>query len=256
MPTRVKRADRNRKAPRGRGGARSGPTPCPEEAGGCRWRPSVFRGYFDCLSEDGRDCPHALSHEGGTLCLRPIGETMKDPRPERPGSQSSHSGVRRPARQVNLSFRPGTKEDCRLLGRLNYQLIHDLGLPHRMTVAAMGKRMQTLLASDHQAILFELRGRVIAYALYRESPNEIYLRQFLVIRALRGQGIARRALGMLRSQVWARTKLLTVDVLVGNRRALEFWRRVGYADHSLRMEIPPVLPDPAPFQASREKIPF
>jgi GNAT superfamily N-acetyltransferase len=132
--------------------------------------------------------------------------------------------------------------DSALLGRLNYQLIHDLNLPHHLSALQLGKRMRTWLAADHQAILFELNGEVVAYAVYRESAQEIYLRQFLVVRRHRRRGLARRAVGLLRSQIWSQTKKLTVEVLVANVRALEFWRKVGYSDHSLKLEIPPLQP--------------
>ncbi len=106
----------------------------------------------------------------------------------------------------------------------------------------MVERMRALLTSDHQAIVFMLGRRVVAYALYHESPTEIYLRQFLVVRRQRRHGVGRRAVAILRSQVWARDKRLSVEVLVANRRAMEFWRNAGYNDHSLRLEIQPLEP--------------
>lgn len=210
------------------------------DIGICRGQPSVLRGYFDCLVEDPGNCRHALNHTGGSLCLYPEGEAILAQTHGRPGGGLSKLALRPGRNLTGLTFRRAAMDDCRLLGRLNYQLIRDLGLPHRMTISELEKRMRAFLASAHRAIVFELGAKVVAYALYRESPNDIYLRQFLVVRGQRRQGIARRAVGMLRSQVWSKGKGLTVEVLLANKRALEFWRRVGYTEHSLRLEIPPL----------------
>jgi predicted acetyltransferase len=81
----------------------------------------------------------------------------------------------------------------------------------------------------------------VAYALFREEPQEIYLRQLFVVRSRRRQGLGRRAMEILRSEVWPKNKRLTVEVLVANKAAVEFWRSVGYLDYSVKLEIlPPV----------------
>jgi len=109
-----------------------------------------------------------------------------------------------------------------------------------MTVAELEQRMRGWLADDYRAVLYEEGGEVVAYALFREQPEEIYLRQLFVARHRRSQGIGRRAVEILRSQVWPKTKRLTVDVLVANKRGVAFWREVGYTDYCLSLEI---LPD-------------
>jgi predicted acetyltransferase len=204
--------------------------PAPDK---CRVRPSTLRGYTDCLVANSAKCPHALNYHCGVLCLHPNSEQWVDA-PSGKGTHPADKTKQPPA----LTYRPAKLADSALLGRLNYQLIHDLNLPHHLSALQLGKRMRTWLTADHQAILFELNGAVVAYAVYRESAQEIYLRQFLVVRRHRRRGLARRAIGLLRSQIWAQTKKLTVEVLVANVRALEFWRKVGYTDHSLKLEIP------------------
>ncbi len=108
-----------------------------------------------------------------------------------------------------------------------------------MTVAQLEQRMRDWLAGEYRAVLFEDYGEVVAYALFRELPDEIYLRQLFVVRNRRRRGIGRRAVEILRSEVWPRTRRLTVDVLVTNQDAVAFWRAVGYADYSLTLEIFP-----------------
>ncbi len=108
-----------------------------------------------------------------------------------------------------------------------------------MSVAELEQRMRGWVASQYGAILFEDYNEVIGYALYREEPDEIYLRQFFVARHLRRKGIGRQAMDILRSQIWPKNKRLTVEVLAHNTGAIAFWRAVGYKDYSLALEILP-----------------
>jgi predicted acetyltransferase len=138
-----------------------------------------------------------------------------------------------------LNFRRATLNDCALLAELNHQLIRDEGHRNRMTVPELEQRMKGWLASEYAAALFENDGEVVAYALYREQPEEIYLRQLFVARNRRRQGIGRQAVEILRSKIWPKNKRLTVEVLVQNKAAVAFWRAVGYKDYSLTLEILP-----------------
>lgn len=108
-----------------------------------------------------------------------------------------------------------------------------------MRVLQLEQRMRGFIEGDYRAIIFEQAGEVVAYALYREGPEEIYLRQLFVVRNLRRQGIGRRAVELLRSRIWPKTKRLTVEVLVANEGAVAFWRAVGYVDYALTLEIMP-----------------
>ena len=99
--------------------------------------------------------------------------------------------------------------------------------------------MKGWLASEYTAVIFEEKGEVVAYALYREEPEELYLRQLFVARNRRRQGIGRAAMEMLRTQLWSKNKRLTVSVLVQNTAAVAFWRVVGYQDYSLTLEMMP-----------------
>ncbi len=99
--------------------------------------------------------------------------------------------------------------------------------------------MQVWLASEYSAVLFEDQGEVVAYALYRELAEEIYLRHLFVVRPRRRQGVGREAMQILRTQVWPKNKRLTVEALAQNTPAIAFWRAVGYRDYSLKLEIMP-----------------
>jgi predicted acetyltransferase len=108
-----------------------------------------------------------------------------------------------------------------------------------MTVSELEQRMRGWMASEYAAVIFEDGKDVVAYALYREQPKEIYLRQLFVVRIRRRQGIGRQAFQILRSKVWPANKRLTVDVLVRNAAAVAFWRAVGCKDYCLTLEILP-----------------
>jgi ribosomal protein S18 acetylase RimI-like enzyme len=138
-----------------------------------------------------------------------------------------------------MTFRPATLDDCALLASLNHQLIQDERHRNQMTASQLQQRMRGWLGGEYRAVIYEDGGEVVAYALFREMPEEIYLRQLFVARERRRQGVGRRAVEILRSRVWPPTKRLRVDVLVTNKSAIAFWRSVGYTDYSLTLEIPP-----------------
>jgi len=136
-----------------------------------------------------------------------------------------------------MTFRPATLDDCLLLAGLNHQLIRDEGHRNQMTLPELEQRMRGWLSSEYRAVIFEDGGDVVAYGVYREQPEVIYLRQLFVVRQRRRQGLGRRAVEILRSQVWPKDRRLTVDVLVANQSGVAFWRSVGYSDYALSLEI-------------------
>jgi predicted acetyltransferase len=140
-----------------------------------------------------------------------------------------------------VNFRRATLNDCALLAELNHQLIRDEGHRNKMTVPELERRMKSWIASEYAAVLFEDSGEVVAYALYREQPEEIYLRQLFVVRNQRRKGIGKEAVKILRSKIWPKNKRLTVEVLLQNEAAVAFWRAVGYKDYSLTLETLPEI---------------
>ncbi len=143
------------------------------------------------------------------------------------------------SRSSQLAFCFVRTSDFDQLAEWNHQLIRDEGHRNRMTVPELGERMRGWLELDYRAVVFELAGIPVAYALFREQPDEIYLRQLFVVRERRRQGIGRRAIELLRTKVWPTNKRLTVEVLTANTAAVAFWRSVGYVDTSLTLEILP-----------------
>lgn len=137
-----------------------------------------------------------------------------------------------------MEFRFADAADLDLLAEWNHQLIRDEGHRNRMNVAELRERMAGFLDGDYRAVIFLSGIEPVGYALYRESPDEIYLRQFFIRRDRRREGLGREAIAILRLDIWPRTKRLTLEVLCGNASGIEFWRSVGYRDYCLTMEIP------------------
>lgn len=138
-----------------------------------------------------------------------------------------------------MKYRIATLEDCRLLAEMNHQLLQDERHRNRfMTLPQLEGRMRGFLSGEYRGVIFEEGGEVVAYALYREQPDEIYLRQLFVVRDRRRRGHGRRAMAILRSDIWPNNKRLRVDVLLHNTDAIAFWRAVGYKDYLLGLEMP------------------
>jgi ribosomal protein S18 acetylase RimI-like enzyme len=138
-----------------------------------------------------------------------------------------------------LVLRPATLADAEALGRLNQELIRDEGPRTRMSLVEMTERMRNWLAYEGYEALLGLDGdAVVAYVLWRDLPDSVYLRQIYVQREYRRQGTA-RLLMLTLFERWP-DKRLTVDVLAGNARALAFWRRMGYQDYAVMLERLPV----------------
>jgi GNAT superfamily N-acetyltransferase len=136
-----------------------------------------------------------------------------------------------------MKYRVATYEDCPTLAVLNYQLIRDEGHRNPMTIAQLEERMRGWLTSgEYRVVLFEENNEVVAYALFRETEAEVYLRQFFVVPHRRREGIGRRAMGELFS-LWSLDKRWTVSVLVKNVAGVAFWRAMGYTDYELNLEI-------------------
>jgi len=138
-----------------------------------------------------------------------------------------------------MDFRIANSEDVELLGDWNQQLIQDEGHRNPMTISQLRERMREWIRDEYKAAIFSVDGEQVAYALYKETASDIYLRQFFVRRDNRGQGVGRNAFLLLRASIWPQDKRLTVDVLAGNMPAIKFWQSLGFKDYCLTLEIMP-----------------
>ena len=139
-----------------------------------------------------------------------------------------------------MKYRIASAADCPMLAAWNKQLIQDEGHRNPMTLAELQQRMHTWLTSgEYLVVIFTDKDEAAAYALFRETDDEICLRQFFVVRHRRREGIGRRAMQHLFENLWPKTKRWTVSVLVNNLPALAFWRAMGYDDYAMSLEITP-----------------
>ncbi len=138
---------------------------------------------------------------------------------------------------IALRHRAATSADVPILARMNQQLIEDEGHRNPMHLTELETRMRSMLGADYTATLFECDGQVVAYALWRDEPDWVYLRQFFVARDSRRRGIGAQAVGVLSDEVWPAEKRVRVNVLIGNHPALEFWRSLGFADYLITLEM-------------------
>jgi predicted acetyltransferase len=142
-----------------------------------------------------------------------------------------------------VDYRLATLEDVPALSVLNKRLTEDEDHPNQVKpLAFFEQRMRRFLMEEYDAILFEIDGEIVAYALYTKYGDQsttIYLRQFFVQRDHRRRGIGKEAMHILKEQVWPQDKRLTVSVLWHNKAGRAFWQAVGYEPYSLDLEIEP-----------------
>lgn len=141
-------------------------------------------------------------------------------------------------RQTRMLFRTATPDDVPLLAQFNHHLIQDEGHHNPMTVPELAERMHEWLQSGvYTAVIFEQDPQTpVAYALYRDDGDSIYLRQFFVNRLYRRQGIGRVAIELLLTRVLPTHKPVRLEVLVHNTRGHQFWQAVGFVDYAITMQ--------------------
>ena len=136
-----------------------------------------------------------------------------------------------------MQFRMATQLDVVLLAEMNNQLIQDEGHSNKMTLEELRSRMSEWLKGEYEVVIFEKDGNPIAYALYRMEDYGVYLRHLFVNRELRQKGLGKEAFRILSTKVWPSGKKVVLEVLVGNKSAIEFWKSLGFKDYSLKMEM-------------------
>jgi GNAT superfamily N-acetyltransferase len=140
-----------------------------------------------------------------------------------------------------LTFRVAAAADLPQLASWNQQLIEDEGHDNTMSLEALVSRMRNWLTTEYQALIFEdpAAPAPVAYALLRDTPEWVHLRQFFVARDRRRRGIGARAVALLRDSVFPPDKPVIVEAMAWNHPALAFWRAVGFADRYVGLESRP-----------------
>jgi predicted acetyltransferase len=140
-----------------------------------------------------------------------------------------------------MIFRTATPADIPELAILNAALIRDESHRNRMTVAELEARMRKFMSEGHVAVMFIDDGRIVGYALYRTDDDGVFLRQFFIVERARRKGRGRKAVQWLCANAWQDAERVTLQVLLDNKRGIDFWRAIGFADYCLTMERRPVM---------------
>ncbi len=105
-----------------------------------------------------------------------------------------------------------------------------------MSETELAGRMQKWLEGEYEATFFERENEIIGYALYREDPDALYLRQFFVSTEFRRKGLGREAFRLLTADWNHKKRALRLDVLSNNEQGIAFWRAMGFHDYCITME--------------------
>lgn len=133
----------------------------------------------------------------------------------------------------HLAVRQATPADLAVLTAFNRQLIDDQVHDNPSGTAELERRMLGWLSGAYRVALIECDGVPVAYAVWREDEDGVYLRQFFVVRERRRTGLGRRAFALLEHEWTGRD--VRLEVLLHNERAHEFWRSLGFRDYSLTL---------------------
>ncbi|SNT37994.1 Acetyltransferase (GNAT) family protein [Asanoa hainanensis] len=119
---------------------------------------------------------------------------------------------------------------------MNRHLIEDQRHHSTATDADLEARMRRWVSGDQYAVaLIERDGLPVAYAVWRDDEDGIYVRQFFVSRDHRREGLGRVGFAAL-VDGWG-DKPVKLDALVHNERGLAFWRALGFRDYSLILSL-------------------
>jgi GNAT superfamily N-acetyltransferase len=152
-------------------------------------------------------------------------------------------------RPAPVVLRQAQAVDLRRLGEWNAALIRDEGHDNPMTIAELTGRMRDWLAGEYRAHIFVWDGIEAGYALYRELPEFVHLRQFYVVSERRRRGIGTAALHALMELEFPAGKRILVEAMARNDAALAFWRARGFADRYVGLESAPRNPQRQPCEA-------
>ncbi len=135
-----------------------------------------------------------------------------------------------------MQIRRADASDSQLLAQLNHQLIRDEGHRNPMSAAELETRMIRWLDGQYEAHIFSVEGQSVGYVLACNKAEHVYVRQFFILPEFRRRGLGRSAFQWMLDNVWKDSDRLRLDVLVGNKGGIAFWRSLGFSDYCLTME--------------------
>jgi GNAT superfamily N-acetyltransferase len=136
-----------------------------------------------------------------------------------------------------FKVRQAKESDLPLLALWNKQLIDDEAHKNPMSKDELYQRMKGWLEKDYKAAIFEMDGVPLAYALWREDPEGVYLRQFFMERSQRRKGLGREAVQLWLKEMRPRNKRVWLEALVNNEAGRKFWAACGFGEYAVTMEL-------------------
>lgn len=140
-----------------------------------------------------------------------------------------------------VAVRPAGAADVARLALWNAQLIRDERNDNAGSGGDLQSRLREWLAADYGASVFEAGGVPFGYALFRVLPECVHLRHFYVEPGFRRRGYGRRAFECMRD-AFPRDRRILVEVLVWNAAGAAFWKRVGFEERYLGLQMPAAGP--------------
>jgi GNAT superfamily N-acetyltransferase len=139
------------------------------------------------------------------------------------------------------TWRRCTVADAELLAEMNAQLTRDEGAATLGPLSTYVERMRAWLEEGrYEAAIVESGGEPTAYVVWRRDPDygDVFVRQFFVRPAHRGQGLGRVLFEQAVRKFWP-TDRLRLDVYDSNPGGGAFWERLGFVPYSRLMRRAP-----------------
>jgi GNAT superfamily N-acetyltransferase len=138
--------------------------------------------------------------------------------------------------KIKLKFRKAIESDFNMLGEMNKRLIEDEGHSNPMNVSELTNRMESFLGDNYTAFMIYDESDIVGYCLFRDDNDFIYIRQLFIERNKRNLGYGKACIQWLKENLWQDRKIRT-DVLSHNPKGIEFWRKIGFNDYCITMEM-------------------
>lgn len=132
-----------------------------------------------------------------------------------------------------VNFIVATDENCSELATFNKDLIDSGGSYNTMSIQELEKRMSDFLASGYIAIIFEVEGVHIGYALVAKNEIPMFIRHYFIVEKYRRQGYGTAAFKKL--LCFLRVDRIDLSVLVSNDIGFKFWTSCGLVPYEVFM---------------------
>ena len=132
-----------------------------------------------------------------------------------------------------MQVRKCDSDDLPILAQFNKYLIEDEQSDNAMSEQELYHRMEGFLQTEYDAYFFAVDGKVVGYALVKNSCNPLYLRQFYIDRPYRRMHYGEQAFRELISYLDVDT--IDIEVLTWNERGMNFWKKLNFKERSVYM---------------------